>query len=142
MRLAIEQAKLAYDMGEVPVGAVIVKNGEIVSCGFNKRETLSNALFHAEIEAIDGACKKLSSWRLDGCELYVTLEPCPMCAGAILNSRISTVVFGASDPKAGCFGSLEDFSWLVPGSKPLIIRSVLAKECAELIGVFFKNLRQ
>ena len=99
---AITHAKQAALAGEVPVGAVIIKNGEIIATGKNEREKKQNALSHAEIEAINNACKTLGSWRLDGCEMYVTLEPCPMCAGAIINSRIKTLVFGAYDLKAGC----------------------------------------
>lgn len=106
MLLAIGQARLAAAELEVPVGAVISRNGEVVSVGRNRRETGKNALAHAEIEAIDLACKKLGGWRLWECELFVTLEPCPMCAGAIINSRLRRVVYGASDPKAGSCGSV------------------------------------
>jgi len=99
MREALRLAKTASDMGEVPVGAVIVRNGEIIATGINRREICKNALCHAEIEAINNACEKLGGWRLPGCEMYVTLEPCPMCAGAIINSRIEKVYFGAYDKK-------------------------------------------
>ena len=108
MSLALLEAEKAFLDGEVPVGAVIVRDGEVVSTGRNRREKGKNALCHAEIEAIDGACRALSGWRLPRCEMYVTLEPCPMCAGAIINSRIRRVVYGAADTKAGCCGSLTD----------------------------------
>ena len=104
MKHAMTRAKAAAALGEVPIGAVIVKDGKIVSSGKNMREIKANALLHAEITAIDRACKRLGAWRLCDCTLYVTLEPCPMCAGAIINSRISRVVFGAYDSKAGAFG--------------------------------------
>ena len=106
MKAALAEARSAARGGEVPVGAVIVKNGEIIARGRNRREEKQNALSHAETEAINAACKYLGSWRLDGCEMYVTLEPCPMCAGAIINARISTLVFGAYDLKAGCIDSV------------------------------------
>ena len=97
MKTALDYAQKAFDLGEVPVGAVIVKNGEIIGTGYNMRETKQNALSHAEIEAINNACKNTGTWRLDGCEMYVTLEPCPMCTGAIIKARIKTVIFGAFD---------------------------------------------
>ena len=106
MLRALELAREAGDEGEVPVGAVVVYQGKIISEGRNRRERDKNALCHAELEAIDGACRALGGWRLWQCELYVTLEPCPMCAGAIINARIPRVVFGASDPKAGSCGSV------------------------------------
>jgi len=141
MSLAIEQAKAAEQLDEVPVGAVIVKNGEIIACGYNRRETDKNALAHAEISAIDQACKVLGGWRLFECELFVTLEPCPMCMGAIINSRIKRLVFGASDYKAGCCGSAADFNKLSFNHKPEIVSGVLADECAALLSDFFKRLR-
>jgi len=127
--------------GEVPVGAVIVKDGEIIATGRNRRETEKNALHHAEIEAINNACKALGGWRLFGCDLYVTLEPCPMCAGAIINSRIKTVYFGAYDNKAGSFGSVADFNRLPYNHKPEIIAGVMEEECSKLLSDFFKKLR-
>ena len=106
MRLALEQAKISASEGEVPVGAVVVRNGEVVSVGRNRREKEKNALCHAEIEAINNACKTLGGWRLWECELYVTLEPCPMCAGAIINSRLIRVTYGAADEKNGAVNSV------------------------------------
>ena len=142
MQAALTLAAQAAAEGEVPVGAVVVCGGEIVGTGRNRREYGKNALYHAEIEAIDRACKTLGGWRLSGCDLYVTLEPCPMCAGAIINSRIKTVYFGAYDSKAGSFGSVEDFSRLNYPHKPEIIGGVMEKECEELLSDFFKTLRQ
>lgn len=141
MSKALHYAKLAAQKGETPVGAVIVKDGEIVSWGYNTRETSKNALKHAEIIAIDRACKKLGGWRLWQCEMYVTLEPCPMCAGAIINSRIKKVYFGASDEKAGCFGSVTDMNSLPFNHHPEIEGGVMAEECSELLKNFFKELR-
>ena len=106
MKEALKQAKKAASIGETPIGAVIVRDGEIIARGYNKRETKKNALLHAEIIAINKACKKLGGWRLPRCEMYVTLEPCPMCAGAIINSRIENLYFGAYDKKSGCAGSV------------------------------------
>lgn len=139
---AIELAKRSALEGEVPVGAVVVKDGEIVGEGRNRRERGKNALYHAEIEAIDSACKKLGGWRLWQCELYVTLEPCPMCAGAIINSRIKKVYYGAYDKKAGSFGSVADFNKIPYNHKPEIISGVMADACSELLTDFFKNLRR
>lgn len=142
MKKAIEEAEKAAKIGEVPIGAVIVKDGEIVSTGYNKRENHKNALLHAEIEAIDDACKKLQSWRLIDCSLYVTLEPCPMCAGAIINSRIRRVIFGAKDAKAGSCGSVINLFELEYNHRPEIISGVMEKECGDLLSNFFKNLRR
>ena len=142
MALAIEQAKKAGELGEVPIGAVIARKGEVISTGYNLRETDRNALAHAEILAIDAACKKLGGWRLSGCTLYVTLEPCPMCAGAIINSRIDKVVFGAFDPKAGSLGSLIDLSKVNYNHSPRLSGGVMAEECSELLSEFFKSLRK
>ena len=141
MKKAIALAMESEKEGEVPVGAVIVKSGEIIATGRNRRETEKNALHHAEIEAIDNACKALGGWRLFGCDLYVTLEPCPMCAGAIINSRIKTVYFGAYDNKAGSFGSVADFNRLPYNHKPEIIAGVMEEECSALLTDFFKKLR-
>lgn len=142
MRIALTQAKRAGEEGEVPIGAVIVKNGEVVSVGRNRREKEKNALCHAEIEAIDSACKKLGGWRLWECEIYVTLEPCPMCAGAIINARLKKVTFGAKDRKNGAVVSVmnmfsEGFTHI-----PLFEAGVLEDECSELLSNFFKNLRE
>lgn len=142
MRLALELAAQAAALGEVPVGAVVVCDGEVVGTGFNRRETGKNALAHAELEAIDAACRKLGGWRLHRCDLYVTLEPCPMCSGAIVNARIRRLVYGASDPKAGCFGSVCDFNALSFNHKPEVTGGVMAKECAAALSDFFKTLRK
>ncbi len=142
MRAAIAQAKRAASKGEVPVGAVIVRNGEIIARAYNTRETGKNALCHAEIKAIHKACKKLGGWRLPECELYVTLEPCPMCAGAIVNSRIVSVYYGAYDKKAGAFGTLFDMNAFGLNHKPEIVSGVLEEECASLLSSFFAELRQ
>lgn len=141
MRMAIEQANIASGLGEVPVGAVVCRGGDVVSLGYNLRETGKNALYHAELIALDEACKKLNGWRLFECDLYVTLEPCPMCAGAVINSRIRRLVYGANDPKAGCFGSLADFSDMPFNHKPEISGGVLADECSRLLKDFFAGLR-
>ncbi len=138
---AITLAKEAALCGEVPVGAVIVKDGEIISVGRNMREEKQNALSHAEIEAINNACKKLNSWRLDGCEMYVTLEPCPMCTGAIINSRISTLVFGAYDQRAGSVDSVINLCDYPYNHKPEIYGGICEDECLEILQNFFKNLR-
>ncbi len=143
MREAIRQAKKAETIDETPVGAVIVRDGRIIARGYNKRETKNNALCHAEIIAIDKACRKLGSWRLTECELYVTLEPCPMCSGAIINSRIEKVFFGAYDKKAGCCGSAADlFQKGVFNHLPEITGGILKEECAELLTEFFRRLRE
>ncbi len=142
MTLAIEQAKLSADELEVPVGAVIVRNGEVVSVGRNRRENGKNALAHAEIEAIDLACKKLGGWRLWECEMYVTLEPCPMCTGAIINSRIRRLVFGASDYKAGSCGSVVNLFDLPYNHKPEVVPGFMQEECSAILTEFFANLRK
>lgn len=142
MRLALEQARIAAAEGETPVGAVCVLGDRVVSVGRNRRETDKNALAHAEIEAINGACKVLGGWRLWQCELYVTLEPCPMCAGAIINSRLRRVVFGASDNKAGSCGSVVNLFDLPYNHRPELTRGCLETECAALLSDFFKELRE
>ncbi len=142
MEEALLLAKQSFDEGEVPVGAVVVKDGEIVGRGRNRRENGKNALFHAEISAIDEACRNLGGWRLWQCEMYVTLEPCPMCAGAIINSRIKKVTFGAYDKKAGSFGSVVDFNDLPYNHKPQIEGGIDEKECSELLSLFFEKLRE
>ncbi len=142
MALALEQARIAFCEGETPVGAVCVLGDEVVSVGRNRRETGKNALAHAEIEAINGACQTLGGWRLWQCELYVTLEPCPMCAGAIINSRLKRVVFGASDFKAGSCGSVVNLFDLPYNHRPELERGCLEEQCAALLSDFFKELRQ
>ena len=141
MRLALEQAHLAYQIGEVPVGAVVVKNGEVVGTGYNRRETDKNAVAHAELLAINDACKNLGGWRLWECELYVTLEPCPMCAGAIINSRIKRLVYGASDKKAGSVESIVKMFDLPYNHKPPYTAGVLEEECSQILKNFFKEMR-
>ncbi len=142
MSLALEQAEKAFGEAEVPVGAVITCGNKVIATGYNKREGLNNALCHAEIEAINEACRALSSWRLDDCTMYVTLEPCPMCTGAIINSRINTVVFGAYDEKAGCMGGLINLTELPLGHRPKIIGGYMEKEAQKLISDFFSELRK
>lgn len=141
MNEALKEAQKARQELEVPIGAVIVFENEIISRGRNKRETSKNALLHAEIEAIDKACKKLGRWRLNGCTLYVTLEPCPMCSGAIINSRISRLVYGASDPKAGSCGSVINLFELPYNHIPQIEKGVLSQNCSKILSDFFKSLR-
>ena len=142
MREALSLAEKAFELGEVPVGAVAVWEGKIVGRGMNLRETDKNALRHAEIMAIDEACKNLGGWRLWKCDLYVTLEPCPMCAGAIINSRVKRVIYGASDPKAGSCGSLTNLFEMPYNHKPEVVSGVLEKECSEIISRFFARLRE
>ena len=141
MRLALELARQAAEEGEVPVGAVVVQDDRVVGTGRNRREVGKNALAHAEIEAINEACATLGGWRLAGCTLYVTLEPCPMCAGAIINARIDRVVQGTSDPKAGSCGSLVNLFALPFNHQPTLTTGVLAEECAEVLQSFFRDLR-
>ena len=142
MREALVLAKKAFELGEVPVGAVAVWDGKIVGRGMNLRETDKNALRHAEIMAIDEACKNLGGWRLWKCDLYVTLEPCPMCAGAIINSRVKRVIYGASDPKAGSCGSLTNLFEMPYNHKPEVVSGVLEEECSALLSEFFAKLRE
>lgn len=142
MRQALALAKEAYKAGEVPVGAVITRGGEIIAEGRNKREAGHNALLHAEIEAINGACNLLGNWRLSDCELYVTLEPCPMCAGAIINARLKTVIYGAADSKAGACGTVINLFDFPFNHRPAIISGVLGEDCAVLLSDFFKELRR
>lgn len=141
MREALRLAKISALEGEVPVGAVVVLDGKIISCGRNRREIAKNALCHAEIEAIANACRELKGWRLWQCTLYVTLEPCPMCAGAIINARIPRLVYGASDPKAGSCGSVVNLFELPYNHKPELVNGVLQEECSQILKEFFQNLR-
>ena len=142
MLRALELAREAGEEGEVPVGAVVVYQGKIISEGRNRRERDKNALCHAELEAIDGACRALGGWRLWQCELYVTLEPCPMCAGAIINARIPRVVFGASDPKAGSCGSVTDLFAMPYNHHPQVFSGFLEEDAAGLLRDFFRRLRE
>jgi tRNA(adenine34) deaminase len=142
MDLAIQEAKKAEDINEVPIGAIIVLNDEVIARGHNLRETTQNAVTHAEILAIQEACNQVGSWRLEEAELYVTLEPCPMCSGAILLSRINKIVYGAADPKAGCAGTLMN---LLQDSRfnhqCEVMSGVKSEECGQLLSQFFKDLR-
>ena len=142
MGAALEEARKAAALGEVPVGAVVAKDGEIISAAHNTRETEKNALHHAELLAIDAACKKLGGWRLWQCELFVTLEPCPMCAGGILSARIPELYYGAKDAGFGACGSIlnlfeEDFR-----HHPKIVGHILEEECAQLLQDFFAQVRK
>ena len=141
MQIALQLAQEAAEMGEVPVGAVVVKDDAIIGRGLNRRETEGNSLAHAEIEAINQACDALGGWQLTDCTLYVTLEPCPMCAGAIINSRISRVVFGAANIKAGSCGSIVNLFLLPYNHKPILNSGVLETECQQVLKEFFKALR-
>lgn len=143
MRMAIEEAKKAEALGEVPIGAVIVHNDKVIARAHNLRETTQNAVTHAELSAIQDACREVGSWRLEETTLYVTLEPCPMCAGAILQSRIPRVVYGARDPKGGC---VDTFYRLLNDSRFNhecdVTEGVLAEECGELLTSFFRSIRE
>ena len=141
MEAALELAREAMADGEVPVGCVIVRNGQIVGRGRNRRETEKTALGHAEIEAIADACKNLGGWRLWDCTLYVTLEPCPMCAGAIINARIPRVVYGAEDSKNGACGSVCDLFSMDFNHHPKVEKGLQEDACAQLLTEFFKQLR-
>ncbi len=142
MQKALEQAQKAYDMDEVPVGAVIVRNGEIIASGFNLREASKDATAHAEIIAIKEACKTLKGWRLINCEIYVTLEPCAMCCGAIIQSRIEKLYVGTMDPKGGAAGSLlnllSDYHF---NHKVEVEYGILKDECSKILKDFFKQKR-
>ena len=141
MKYALSLAKQSAEEGEVPVGAIVVCDGKIVGEGRNRREVVKNALHHAEIEAIYEACKNLGGWRLWKCDLYVTLEPCPMCAGAIINSRIKNVYFGATDMKNGAVISAAQLFDMNFTHKPLYEGGIMGEECAEILSTFFKDLR-
>ncbi len=142
MKEALKEAKKAYKKLEVPVGTVIVKNGEIIARAYNQKESKKNATKHAEIIAIEKACKKIDNWRLNDCELYVTLEPCPMCAGAIMNSRIKKVYIGTMEEKSGACGSkiniLKDYNF---ETKVDIENNIMSNECEEILKKFFKEIR-
>lgn len=142
MKEALKEAQKAFDLGEVPVGAIAVWDGEIVGRGHNLREKNKNALAHAEIIAINEACNKLGGWRLHKCTLYVTLEPCPMCAGAIINARIKRLVYGAQDHKNGSNGSVIDIFNAPFSYHPTVEKGVMGEECEKMLKDFFANLRK
>ena len=142
MKEAIRQAKKAYALGEVPIGCVIVYQGKIIGRGYNRRNTDKNTLAHAEITAINKASKKMGDWRLEGCTLYVTLEPCQMCAGAIVQARIDEVVMACMNPKAGCGGSILNILEMPEFNHQVkVVRGVLEEECSAMLTNFFKELR-
>lgn len=141
MQKALELALISGEEGEVPVGAVVVRDGCVIGMGRNRREQSGNALAHAEIEAINQACTTLGGWQLIGCTLYVTLEPCPMCAGAIINSRIDRVVQGALNPKAGSCGSIVNLFSLPYNHRPVVESGLMEEECSALLKAFFRRLR-
>lgn len=142
MRIALKEAEKAYRVDEVPIGAIVVKDGKVISKAHNLREQKQSATAHAEVLAIEKACKKLGSWRLDGCVLYVTLEPCTMCIGASILARVDGIVYGAKDPKGGSLGSLYDVS-LIKGFNhyPWIVSGVCEEESSSLLKEFFRNKR-
>ncbi|MBQ8869257.1 MAG: nucleoside deaminase [Oscillospiraceae bacterium] len=147
MKIALRQAKKAEMLGEVPVGAVIVKtfddgSKKIISYGYNKRESKKNALMHAEISAIDKACRHLKSWRLSGCTLFVTLEPCPMCAGAAINARLDRVVYGARDLRFGACGSAVNLYEVPFNHIPELTGPIMQEKCAQVLTDFFKKRRK
>lgn len=142
MKEALRQAKKAYALGEVPIGCVIVHEGRIIGRGYNRRNTDKNTLAHAEITAINKASKKIGDWRLEGCTLYVTLEPCQMCAGAIVQARIPEVVMGCMNPKAGCGGSILNILQMPEFNHQVqVTRGVLEQECSDMLKLFFSELR-
>lgn len=143
MREALRQAKKAYKIGEVPIGCVIVQDGKIIARGYNRRNTDKNTLAHAELAAIRKASKKTGDWRLEDCTMYVTLEPCQMCAGAIVQSRLKRVVIATMNPKAGCAGSVLNLLQMEAFNHQVeITRGVREEECAALLSDFFRKLRQ
>lgn len=143
MREAIRQAKKAWALDEVPIGCVIVFEGKIIARGYNRRNTDRNTLSHAELNAIKKASKKLGDWRLEGCTMYVTLEPCQMCAGAIVQARIDEVVIGSMNPKAGCAGSVLNLLDIPQFNHQVkITRGILQEECSALLSDFFRELRK
>lgn len=142
MAAALDEARRAAALDEVPVGAVVVRGDEIIARSCNLRETQKSALAHAELGAIAAACAELGGWRLHECELYVTLEPCPMCAGAAINARVRRIVYGASDPKAGCAGSIVDLFGKPFNHHPQVEGGVLERECGDILREFFRNKRK
>ena len=141
MSIALELARLAAEKGEVPVGAVVVRDDKIIGSGFNMREANSSACAHAELLAIEQACKSVGSWRLADCDIYVTLEPCPMCAGACINSRLRRVYYGADDEKAGSLYSVQAMFHMPYNHHPQVVRGVLKEQCAKVLSDFFSALR-
>lgn len=141
MKLALEEARKAARLGEVPVGALVVRGGEVLAAAHNLREQNRMATAHAELLAIEEACRRLGSWRLADCTLYVTLEPCPMCAGTIINSRLRRVVYGAADQRAGCCGSVANLFHMPFNHAPALTTGVLEPECAALLRDFFETRR-
>lgn len=143
MKAAIRQAKKAYTLEEVPIGCVIVRNDKIIARGYNRRNTEGNTLAHAELTAIRKASKKAGDWRLEDCTMYVTLEPCQMCAGAIVQSRMKKVVIGSMNPKAGCAGSVLNLLQMAEFNHQVEIETgVLGEECSEMLSSFFRELRE
>lgn len=142
MHQALLEAKKAAALGEIPVGAVIVRDEQVIARAHNRRELDQDAMAHAEVLCIQQACRVLNSWRLSGCTLYVTLEPCPMCSGAIINSRLDRVVYGAKDDKAGCAGSVADLFVMPFNHTPVIRSGILEGECAAVLSEFFETLRK
>jgi len=142
MKEALKEAKKALEKNEVPIGAVVVLNDEIIGRGHNCRENRNSVVGHAEIIAIEQACKNIGSWKLDNCSIYITVEPCPMCAGAIMQARIANVYYGASDEKAGAFGSVFDLTTIQGFSHyPNVRKQIMEKDCSKLMQTFFKNIR-
>ncbi len=143
MRLAIKEAKKAWNIGEVPIGCIIVYEDKIIARGYNKRVAKKSVLAHAEILAIKKACKRLGDWRLEGCTMYITLEPCPMCAGAIVQARVPRVVIGSLNPKAGCAGSVLDMLHVDGFNHQVeVTKGVCDKECSDMMKEFFRELRK
>ena len=142
MEKALELAREAFKLGEVPVGAVVVHDGEIIGEGYNLREREGSVIAHAEVIAIEQACKRLGTWRLSDCTLYVTMEPCPMCAGALVNSRIDRVVYGCKDAAAGCLGSVIDFNSYPFNHSFETASGICSRECTELLQEFFRQKRK
>lgn len=142
MHQALLEAKKAAALGEIPVGAVIVRDEQVIARAHNRRELDQDAMAHAEVLCIQQACRVLNSWRLSGCTLYVTLEPCPMCSGAIISSRLDRVVYGAKDDKAGCAGSVADLFVMPFNHTPVIRSGILEEECAAVLSEFFETLRK
>lgn len=143
MRMALREARMAYEEGEVPIGCVIVKDGKVIGKGHNRMEGLKDCTAHAEILALGAASGAVDNWRLDGCVLYATLEPCPMCAGAILNGRVAKVVYGSKDKRLGALGSAYNILEGNPLNRQVeVVGEVLGEECLELVKSFFQDLRK